>query len=61
MLPTRQLARGYGVAGMEVGPVRRDVEPAGFGGGQGVFVGLGGGAGRIQFHQMILISNTPSI
>jgi hypothetical protein len=44
MLPTRQLARGYGVAGMEVGPVRRDVEPAGFGGGQGVFVSLGGGA-----------------
>ena len=32
-----------GVAGVEVGPMRRNVEAAGFSGDQGVFVGLGGG------------------
>jgi hypothetical protein len=34
-----------------------DLEPPGFGGDQGVFVGLGGGqgAGRIQIHQIIII------
>jgi hypothetical protein len=34
-----------------------DLEPPGFGGDQGVFVGLGGGqgAGRIQLHQIIII------
>jgi hypothetical protein len=46
---------GTASPGWRSAPVRRDVEPAGFGGGQGVFVSLGGGAGRIQFHQMILI------
>jgi hypothetical protein len=40
---------------MQVGPVCSDLESAGFGGGQGVFVGLGGGqgAGRIQLDQII--------
>jgi hypothetical protein len=40
---------------MQVGPVGGDLEPAGFGGGEGVFVGLGCGEGvvRIQLHQII--------
>jgi hypothetical protein len=33
------------VAGMQIGPVRRDLEPPGFGGGEGVFVGFSGGQG----------------
>ena len=40
---------------MQVGPVRGDMEAAGFGGDEGVFVGFGGGQGfiRIQLHQII--------
>jgi len=39
---------------MQVGPVGGDVEAAGFGGDQGVFVGFccGQGAVRIQLHQI---------
>jgi len=48
---------------MKVGPVSSDLQPAGFGGGQGVFVGLGGsqGAGRIQLHQIISFEHTFNI
>jgi hypothetical protein len=40
-----------------------DLESSGFGGDQGVFVGLGGGqgAGRIQLHQIIIIEHTFNI
>jgi hypothetical protein len=39
------------------------LESSGFGGDQGVFVGLGGGqgAGRIQLHQIIIIEHTFNI
>ena len=40
---TGQPAFSDGVSGMDVGPMRGDVESSGFGGDQGVFVGLGGG------------------
>ena len=63
MLTAGQPTLGYGVAGVEVGPVGGDLEPSGFGGGQGVFVGLGcgQGAGRIQLHQIIIIEHTFNI
>ena len=40
---------------MQVGPMRRDLQPTDLGGGQGVFVGLGSGqgAGSVQPHQVI--------
>jgi hypothetical protein len=46
--PDRMFAPGQptlrdGVSGMDVGPVCGDVESSGFGGDQGVFVGLGCG------------------
>ena len=55
MLPTGQPTLGNSVAGVQVGPMRSDLESSGFGGDQGVFVGLRGGqgAGRIQLHQII--------
>jgi hypothetical protein len=45
----------YGVAGMQVGPMRSDLESADLGGDQGVFVGLGcsQGFGGIQLDQII--------
>ena len=43
MLGAGNAALGEGVAGVEVGPMRRNVEAAGFGGDQGVFVVLCGG------------------
>jgi hypothetical protein len=44
-----------GVAVVQVGPMRGELQPADFGGDQGVFVGLSGSqsAGRIQLHQII--------
>ena len=55
MLPTGQPSLRDGVAGVQVGPMSSNLQPAGFGGDQGVFVGLsrGQGAGRIQPHQFI--------
>jgi hypothetical protein len=46
---------GDRLTGMKIGPVRRNLQPADFGGDQGVFVALRGGeaAGHIQFHQII--------
>jgi hypothetical protein len=43
------------LAGMQVSPMRRDLQPADLRGDQGVFVGLSGGerAGAIQPHQII--------
>jgi hypothetical protein len=41
---------------MQIGPMGRDMEPAGFGKDQGVFVGLRsrqGGGGGIQLDQLI--------
>jgi hypothetical protein len=47
-----QSAFGNGVAGMQVGPVRGDVEAVGFGGNESVFVGFGCGQSfcRVQVH-----------
>ncbi len=55
MFGAGQPTHGDGVAGVQVGPVAGDVESAGFGGDQVVFVGLssGQGAGLIQLHQII--------
>jgi hypothetical protein len=52
---TGQQAMRDGVARMQVSPMCSDAEAAGFGGDQGVFVGLGGsqGCGPIQLHQII--------
>jgi len=49
------------VAGMQIGPVRGNLQPTSLGGDQGVFVRHRGGqgAGRIQLGE--IISNTPSI
>jgi hypothetical protein len=51
----RDSALGQGVAGMQIGPMGGDLEPADLGGDHGVFVGLGGGqrAGRIQLDEII--------
>jgi hypothetical protein len=59
MLTAGQPVLGYGVSGMQVGPMGGDLESSGFGGDQGVFVGLRGGqgAGRIQLHQIIIIEH----
>jgi hypothetical protein len=59
MLTAGQPVLGYGVSGMQVGPMGGDLESSGFGGDQGVFVGLGcgQGAGRIQLHQIIIIEH----
>jgi hypothetical protein len=45
----------HSVAGMQISPMRSDVKSAGFGGDQGVFIGLRGGQSlrRIQLHQII--------
>ena len=50
---TGQPAGGHPLAGMQVGPMSRDLQSADLGGDQGVFVGLGSsqGASRIQLHQ----------
>jgi hypothetical protein len=55
MFTAGQPVLGYDVTGVKVRPVRGDLESPGFGGDQGVFVGLGSGqgAGRIQLHQII--------
>ena len=55
MFGARDAALCDRVAGMQVGPMGRDMEPAGFGTDQGVFVGLGRrqGAGGIQLGQFI--------
>ena len=46
---------GDGVAGVQVGPVGGELQPSGFGGDQGVFVGLGCGqsVGGIQLDQIV--------
>ena len=45
----------HGVAGVQVGPVGGELQPSGFGGDQGVFVGLGCGqsVGGIQLDQIV--------
>ena len=55
MFGAGQPALGNSGAGMQVCPMRSDLEPAGFGGDQGVFVSFGGGQrlGRIQLDQII--------
>jgi hypothetical protein len=54
-----QPALRNGVAGVQVGPMPSDLESAGFGGDQGVFVGLRGsqGCGRIQLDQIIIFEH----
>ena len=51
---TGQPAVHHPLAGMQVGPMRGNLEPADLGGDQGVFVGLRSsqGASRIQLHQI---------
>jgi hypothetical protein len=63
MLTARQPTLRNSLAGMEVGPMSGELEPPGFGGDQGVFVGLGcgQGAGRIQLHQIIIFEHTFNI
>jgi hypothetical protein len=63
MLTAGQPVLRYGVSGMQVGPMSSELQPSGFGGDQGVFVGLRGGqsAGRIQLHQIIIIEHTFNI
>jgi hypothetical protein len=58
-----QLALRNRVAGVQVGPMPSDVEAAGFGGDQGVFVGLrrGQGCGRIQLDQIIIFEHALNI
>jgi hypothetical protein len=50
MLGASDATVGDGVAMMQVGPMRSDLQPPGTGGDQGVFVGLRGrqGGGGIQ-------------
>jgi hypothetical protein len=51
------------VAGVQVGPMPSDAEAAGFGGDQGVFVGLRRGQGlrRIQLDQIIIFEHAFNI
>ena len=55
MLGAGQPALHHRVAGLQVGPVGGELQPSGFGGDQGVFVGLGCGQslGGIQLDQII--------
>jgi hypothetical protein len=55
MLGAGQPTVGDGVAGLQVGPVGGELQPSGFGGDQGVFVGLGcsESGGGIQLDQII--------
>ena len=55
MLYTAATARRDRVAGMQIGPMRGELEAADFGRGEGAFVRLDGGqgAGRIQLHQVV--------
>jgi hypothetical protein len=48
---------GDGLAGVQVGPVRGKLQPADFGGDQGVFVSLRGSqrGGGVQLHQILVI------
>jgi hypothetical protein len=47
---------GDGLTGMQVGPMRGDLQPPGLSGDHGVFVGLRGrqGAGGVQLDQIII-------
>jgi hypothetical protein len=58
-----QPALRNGVAGVQVGPMPSDAEAAGFGGDQGVFVGLRRGQGlrRIQLDQIIIFEHAFNI
>jgi hypothetical protein len=49
--------------GVEIGPVGGDVEAAGLGGDQGVFVGLRGSQGLrgIQLHQTVIFEHAFNI
>jgi hypothetical protein len=55
----REPALRNGAAGVQVGPMPSDLESAGFGGDQSVFVGLRGsqGCGRIQLDQIIIFEH----
>jgi hypothetical protein len=56
MFYTAATAGQDSLPGMQIGPMRGEVQAADLGGGEGVFIGLGGGqgAGRIQLHQIII-------
>jgi hypothetical protein len=51
------------IPGVEIGPVGGDVEAAGLGGDQGVFVGLRGSQGLrgIQLHQTVIFEHVFNI
>jgi hypothetical protein len=48
---------------VQVGPVRGKLQPADFGGDEGVFVGLRGsqGGGGVQLHQILVIEHAFNI
>jgi hypothetical protein len=56
VLGARQPTLRDRLAGMQIRPMRRDLQTAGFGGDQGVFVSLRRGqrAGRVQLDQLII-------